>query len=358
MTLFSMTSPMTTLLPLPTWAGASWRFAEPQWLMALWALPVLGLIMGCVAFRAKRAQSRLGDRELIDELMGSVRSWNTRLRIVVTLLALALVTVAAARPQSDPREIEVESKGRDVVFMLDVSRSMLARDVAPNRLEKAKLWINDLVDELGGDRVGLVAFAGSSSVISPLTNDRLFFKLALEELSPDTVLVGGTNIGDAIRRTMDLVFPESQEETAGNYRDLVLISDGEDQESLPVEAARQAGAGGVRIIAIGIGSDKGALIQTDRAQSGTQTVRSKLESETLRDIASASSGGVYLEVGTGTIDLAQVYTDLIASADQRTLDTSSTTRYTERYMIFLAVGVGLIAFDLLFIPSRIRRAPA
>ncbi|CAN0597789.1 unnamed protein product [Laminaria digitata] len=157
---------------------------------------------------------------------------------------------------------------------------------------------------------------------------------------------------------MDLVFPASQEETAGNYRDLVLISDGEDQESLPVEAARQAGAAGVRIIAIGIGSDKGALIQSDRSQSGAQSVRSKLESQTLRDIAAASPGGVYLEVGTGTIDLAQVYTDLIASAEQRTLDRSSTTKYTERYMIFLALGIGLIAFDLLFIPSRIRRAPA
>ncbi|MFG0245403.1 MAG: VWA domain-containing protein [Phycisphaerales bacterium JB052] len=347
---------MTELLP--TFSFTGWRFAEPQWLMLLWALPVLAVLMLAVYIRSRRSIRRLGDRDRIDALLGTPRSWNTVLRVVICMLALASIILASARPQSDPREIEVDSKGRDVVFLIDVSRSMLARDVAPNRLEKTKLWIKDLVDELGGDRVGLVAFAGSSRVISPLTNDRLFFKLALEELTPESVQVGGTNIGDAIRRTMELVFPELGEGENGAYRDIVLISDGEDQDSLPVEAARRAGAEGVRIIALGIGSDKGALIQSSDEQGQRSMVRSKLESTTLRQIAAASPGGVYLEVGTGTIDLAQVYQDLIASADQRTLETASTVKYTERFMVFLATGIALIMLDLLAIPTRTRRAPA
>lgn len=343
---------------LPTFSFTGWRFAEPQWLMLLWTLPVLAVLMLAVYIRSRRSIRRLGDRDRIDALLGTPRSWNTVLRVVICMLALASIILASARPQSDPREIEVDSKGRDVVFLIDVSRSMLARDVAPNRLEKTKLWIKDLVDELGGDRVGLVAFAGSSRVISPLTNDRLFFKLALEELTPESVQVGGTNIGDAIRRTMELVFPELGEGENGAYRDIVLISDGEDQDSLPVEAARRAGAEGVRIIALGIGSDKGALIQSSDEQGQRSMVRSKLESTTLRQIAAASPGGVYLEVGTGTIDLAQVYQDLIASADQRTLETASTVKYTERFMVFLAAGIALIMLDLLAIPTRTRRAPA
>ncbi len=339
-----------------SWLEGGWRFANPQWLFALWALPVLGLGMIFVLYRSFRIERRLGDAEIIDANLGRRRSWNTWARVLALTLGLGLIVVSIARPQSDPEEVEVETKGRDIVFLLDVSRSMLAEDVAPNRLERSKLWINDLVSELKGDRVGLVAYAGSSSVVCPLTSDRMFFRLALEELSPASVLIGGTNIGDAIRRTMELVFPESSDEFASGYRDLIIISDGEDQESLPVAAARQASERGVRIITIGIGSDKGAVISSDRNNPRAERVRSRLESETLRDIARVSSGGVYLEVGTGTIDLALVYQDLISSAEQRTMDTASTTKYTERYPFFLAAGMILILLDQLVIPTRTRSA--
>lgn len=339
-----------------SWLEGGWRFANPQWLLALWALPVLGLGMILILYRSFRVERRLGDAEIIDANLGRRRSWNTWARVLALTLGLGLIVVSIARPQSDPEEVEVETKGRDIVFLLDVSRSMLAEDVAPNRLERSKLWINDLVSELKGDRVGLVAYAGSSSVVCPLTSDRMFFRLALEELSPASVLIGGTNIGDAIRRTMELVFPESSDEFASGYRDLIIISDGEDQESLPVAAARQASERGVRIITIGIGSDKGAVISSDRNNPRAERVRSRLESETLRDIARVSPGGVYLEVGTGTIDLALVYQDLISNADQRTMDTASTTKFTERYPFFLAAGMILILLDQLVIPTRTRSA--
>jgi Ca-activated chloride channel family protein len=341
---------------LSSWLQGGWRFANPQWLLVLWALPVLAALMIAALYRSFRIERRLGDAEVIDSNLGARRTWNTWVRVCCISLGLGLIIVAIARPQSDPEEIEVETKGRDIVFLVDVSRSMLANDVAPNRLERSKLWINDLVSELKSDRVGLVAYAGSSSVVCPLTTDRMFFRLALDELSPRSVLKGGTNIGDAIRRTMELVFPESSDEFASGYRDLIIISDGEDQESLPTAAARQASERGVRIITIGIGSDKGAVIASDRNDPRSTRVRSRLESETLRDIARESPGGVYLEVGTGTIDLAQIYADLIAGAEQRTMDTASTTRFTERYPLFLAAGLLFMLLDQVFIPTRTRRA--
>ena len=336
---------------------SEWIFANPQWLLALWALPLVGVCMIFFVIRSFKIEQRLGDRDIIDQSLGRRRVWNTWARTCVLMVALGFVILAIARPQTDPEEIEVESKGRDIVFMVDVSRSMLANDVAPNRLERSKLWINDLVSELKGDRVGLVAYAGSSSVVCPLTTDRLFFRLALDELSPQSVLMGGTNIGDAIRRTMELVFPESSDEFASGYRDLIIISDGEDQESLPAAAARQASERGVRIITIGIGSDKGAVISSDRNNPRSQQVRSRLESETLRDIARASPGGLYLEVGTGNVDLAKLYNDLIASSEQRTLDTANALKYTERFPVFLAIGLTLLLIEQLVIPTRTRRKP-
>ncbi|MBL4698945.1 MAG: VWA domain-containing protein, partial [Phycisphaerales bacterium] len=216
--------------------GHQWRLANPQWLMLGWAAPIVAIAIVFFAHRSSSNQRLVVDEAMIDSTFGRPRRWNTWVHAVVAMVATLSITIAIAQPQSDPREIEVEARGRDVVFMVDVSRSMLAEDVAPNRLEKSKLWINDLVDNLGNDRVGLVAFAGSSTVLSPLTTDRLFFKLALEELAPESVLVGGTNIGDAIRRTMDLVFAEPLDNDSQNFRDILIISDGEDQERLPVEA--------------------------------------------------------------------------------------------------------------------------
>ena len=340
--------------------GHDLRFAQPQWLMLAWSAPVMALIMLLFSTRASRLQRRVADHQMMESIVGSPRRWNTWLRAIVSMLALLAISIAIAQPQSDPREIEVESRGRDVVFLVDVSRSMLARDVAPSRLEKSKLWINDLADDLGSDRVGLVAFAGSSVVLSPLTTDRLFFKLALDELNPTSVTLGGTNIGDAIRKTMDLVFADSESENTQNFRDIVLISDGEDQESLPIEAARKAGKKGVRIIAIGIGSDTGAPVPWDKDSTTprSQAVQSKLESGTLRAIAAASPNGVYLEVGTGTIDLAQIYRDLIASADQRTIEITSKTVYTERFMLFLVIAMLLILIDVVLIPTGTRKALA
>lgn len=337
---------------------SAWIFGEPGWFAAFWGVALLAVAL-VIASRLLRPRiNRYVDPALQDAVIGRRRVWPGVLRTSLALLALSAIVVALARPQSDPQEVEVETKGRDVVFLLDVSRSMLARDVAPNRLDRAKLWINDLVDELHGDRVGLVAFAGSSTVVSPLTTDKLFFKLALEELDTSAVPRGGTNIGDAIRRTMDMVFT-GDDKSEFAHRDIVLITDGEDQESLPVQAAQAAGAKGVRILALGIGSRDGSLVPADpnNPSGSNQQVRSSLQSASLTQIAAATPSGVYLEVGTGTIDLAKVYRDLIATAEQRTIETARTTQYKQRFMIMLWIALGLVTIEMLLIPTKTRSAP-
>ncbi len=329
------------------------QLANPYWLAWLWALPALALLF-MIAWRRRRlavarfAQSGLAER--IGLRSAPVRSV---MRAASALLALGFITVALARPQWDPMPAPVERKGRDVVFLIDVSRSMLARDLPPSRLERTKLWVNDLAQSLKGDRVGIVAFAGAASIRCPLTTDYAFFRLTLDELDTRSAPRGGTNIGDAIRKTITDVF-KADADSISNHRDIVLITDGEDQESLPVEAAQRARELGIRIIALGIGSDSGATIpiENDRGREqtlnyGGEAVRTAQDSETLRSVATASAGGVYLNVGTGTIDLEQVYADLIRGAEQMSIEEVETVRYREGFQYLLAVALGLLCLEVL-----------
>lgn len=336
----------------------TWRLAEPVWLHLAWGAVLLPALVLWGARARERRLAGFATPERLDEIVGTRRPWPVFARAAVLGLACLCMAVGLARPQSDPVEVETERTGRSVIFLLDVSRSMLATDTAPNRLDRAKLWINDLVGELRGDQFGLIAFAGTSTVVSPLTSDRAFFRMALDEVTPDTVSRGGTNIGDAIRRTTELLIPPggagSEDGASGRVlHDLILITDGEDQESLPVEAARAAAQRGVRIIAIGIGSESGAVITAGDAGG---TVRTQLNPSTLRDIAGATPGGVFLSVGTDTVDLARLYRDLIASADQAALEQATMVRWTERYAWFLWPLLVLLLIERTLIPHNARRA--
>lgn len=346
--------------PILSMAVASWRFAHPEWLAMLVLAPVAAIV-GWLSARRRRAAltSFIGDAG-----EGHLpRPGGTWARIGLAALGAGSLAIAAARPQSDPVTEQVSVRGRDLVFVIDVSRSMLSRDVAPDRLSRTKLWINDLVNTLGGDRVGLVAFAGVPVVKCPLTLDHGFFRMELEELSPASAPRGGTLIGDAIRKAMSDVFEPGQ----GRHRDIILVTDGEDQGSFPVEAAKAAGEAGVRIIAIGIGSElEGSLVPAEQSATdryveheGSQ-VRSKLDGTTLAAIAQAAreagGQGVFLNVGTGTIDLDTVYRDLIASAERAETSQLASVSYRELFPWFLGVALACLAFEPLIPAVRRPRA--
>ncbi|USN98559.1 MAG: VWA domain-containing protein [Phycisphaeraceae bacterium] len=344
--------------------GGAARLADPAWLHALWLAPAALLLFWIAARARKRALVRLGDSALVGQIARGAGAWRRWIRAWCVAIAVGLVAIALARPQAGQRTHEVEKRGRDLVFVVDVSRSMLARDLAPSRLERVKLWINDLVDDLGGDRVGLVAFAGAPSVQCPLTQDRAFFRLSLDRLSPDSAPMGGTMIGDAIRKVLDDLFElddqADEPDDSGRFRDIILFTDGDDQESFPVKAAQAAGEHGVRIIAIGVGDpDHGTPIPVaENSQAyierDNEVVRSRLDTQTLRDIQKAVPGNVFLPVGTGEIDLAEVYRDLIASADQTVLGSSTVTDYEDRSTIFIALALTLLAVESLIAEGRAR----
>jgi Ca-activated chloride channel family protein len=332
------------------------RFAEPAWLL-LAMLAIASVILGLWADRrrAVRLRAFVGD--------GAARAegarWSRTVRVVreaSIAAALVAIAVALARPQANPREEKTSVVGRDVVFLVDVSRSMLAQDVKPSRLARTKLWIKDLAATLDGDRVGLVAFAGASSIRCPLTLDYGFFTLALDELNSRSVPRGGTLIGDAIRKTLTDVF----EDKVGRNRDIILITDGEDHESFPVEAARRAAELGVRIIAIGIGSEQGAAVpEGDEAASAGfveadgQRVQSRMDSGTLADVARASAGGVFLNVGTGNVELERVYADLVRAGERTEQGVRAVVRYSEYFQVCLAAAIALLALEAC-VHARIR----
>ena len=167
------------------------------------------------------------------------------------VLAFVSIVVALTEPKWNPQPQQIRRKGRDVVILLDTSRSMLAEDIKPNRLERSKIAISDLLEVLAGDRVAIVTFAGNATVKCPLTQDYAFVRMALADISTESTSRGGTLIGDAIRKAAEEVFDKQSRQ----YKDLILITDGEDHDSFPVEAAKKAAKEGVRIIAIGLGDD-------------------------------------------------------------------------------------------------------
>ncbi len=342
------------------------RLHEVAMLHGLWLVPALGALMLYAARRRREALRRFVEAGLLARLGPTSQPIPGRrvLKSALALLALACLVVALARPAWDPVRREVEERGRDVVFLLDVSRSMLAEDLPPNRLERAKLAIFDAVDRLEGDRVALAVFAGATVVRCPLTLDYGFFRLVLDDVSPLSVARGGTLIGDALRKVLRDVFDGKR----STHRDIVLITDGEDHESFPVEAAAAAGELGVRLIAIGLGDERvGQRIPVpaqDAAAPGAagrsflrhqgREVWSRLDADTLRRMAAATPGGRYLNVARGAVDLGEVYRRLIAAAEDRETGTRTLERLEEKYQIFLAACLLLLALEMLL---RERRRP-
>jgi Ca-activated chloride channel homolog len=327
------------------------RFENPELLQLLWLLPVL---LGVAAFRfhkKDRALRKFAEAALLERINLSVSRarqwWKTALVITASLL----IVISLARPAWNPRPEKVESKGRDIVFVLDVSRSMMAEDLKPNRIERAKLAIRDLLDKLDGDRVALVAFAGTSIVKCPLTQDYGFFRLMLDDTGPESVSRGGTLIGDALRKTVDEVYSDRLK----RYKDIILITDGEDHDSFPVEAAKEIGERGIRLIAIGLGDEREGQrvpVVSEKGERsflrhGGQEVWSRLDADTLRKMVDSTPGGRYLNVATGTFDLGAIYRDLVADAEKRYLESLKINRYEEKFQIFLGAAILLLLAEML-----------
>lgn len=325
------------------------HLGNPEMLHFLWLVPML-LGMGLYRFHRKdQALKQFAETSLLPRINLSVSRAAQWSKVILVLGAVLLLVVSLSRPAWNPTAEKVERRGRDIAILLDVSRSMLAEDLKPNRLERAKLAIRDLVDQLEGDRVALVVFAGTSALKCPLTLDYGFFRAMLDDVGLDSISRGGTLIGDALRRSLDEVFNDHLK----RYKDIILITDGEDQDSFPIEAAKEAGERGVRLIAVGLGDEnEGQRIPVSNERGERTFVRyqdkevwSRLDADSLRKMVDATPGGRYVNVATGTFDLGEIYRSLVASAEKKDLESQTIRRYEEKFQLFLAAGLLLLLLE-------------
>jgi Ca-activated chloride channel family protein len=327
---------------------------------ALWLLfsvPVVLLPAYIWCFWRKANTLRiLASSEMLKKINTSVSLKKQILKAFLLIAAFISIVTALTEPKWNPQAQKIKREGRDVVILLDTSRSMLAEDIKPNRLERAKIAITDLMEMLKGDRIAIVTFAGNSTVKCPLTQDYAFVRTALADISTESTSRGGTLIGDAIRKAAEEVFDRKSRE----YKDIILITDGEDHESFPVQAAEKAASEGIRIIAIGLGDENEGSRIPITGPDGAKTflkyngeeVWSKVDGDTLRKVVYATEGGKYLSVEPGTtLNLGEIYDKLIASAEKRELESVTMTRYDEKFQIFLALGIGLVICEA-FISER------
>ena len=280
-------------------------FANPWALAGAWAAPVFLLAWLAVRRKSRRAWAAHLSPELGRKLLPPESPRRSGLQAVLVAAGLLLALLAAARPQWGMREERVRPRGRDLMIALDVSRSMLAQDAHPNRLQRAKADILDLLRALQGDRAGLIAFRGKAVQVCPLTSDYAFLEQALQELSPDSAPRGATDVGDALDKALAAC---ESDETA--HQAVILISDGEDLAGRALEAADRAAARGIVVFTVGLGDAAGARIPSGAAGEFLtyqgQAVISKLQHETLQAIAERT-GGVYVPVGTANVKLDRLY---------------------------------------------------
>ena len=327
-------------------------FARPVWLNLLWLLP-LGFFLFWWAEQRRRALiGRIVAPKLRSLLAGNTSPARRWFRNACVLGALGLLAVALAGPRLGYDTLEVPHKGRDVLIAMDVSRSMLATDVAPTRLQRAKLLVEDLVGELSGDRLGLVAFAGSAFLQAPLTLDHGAVLAAVDELDTDLIPKGGTNLAAAIR-TCEEAFGKAE----GFSRAIIIVSDGEELDADGLEAARQAAANGIRIFTVGVGSAEGSEIPLGPGEfvrdSSGKVVQSRLDASRMTEIAEIT-GGFYVPLDEDAA--RRLVTDGIGKMKEVEMTASASRRPIERYQWPLGAAIGLLVLQALV--GERRRRPA
>ena len=323
---------------------------------ALWLLFLVPAVLvpayAWCFWRKAQTLRLLASSEMLARINNAVSLKKQVLKAVLLVVAFVSIVVALTEPKWNPQPQQIRRKGRDVVILLDTSRSMLAEDIKPNRLERSKVAISDLLEVLQGDRIAIITFAGNATVKCPLTQDYAFVRMALADISTESTSRGGTMIGDAIRKAAEEVFDKQSRQ----YKDVILITDGEDHDSFPVQAAQKAAEEGIRIIAIGLGDDATGSRIPITGSNGEKTflkykgqeVWSKLDSDTLREVAYATEGGKYLSVAPGTtMDLGRIYDELVASAEKRELESVSLMKYDEKFQIFIALAIGFLIAEVL-----------
>lgn len=324
------------------------HLAQPSYLLLILLIPFLYLAYWLMRRIRKGRIARFGDPALVNRLAPLVSRRKGWLKLTLISFALLFFSIGMARPQLGAVLKKKEVKGAEIMIVLDVSNSMLAQDYSPNRLERAKLAISKLVDELQGDRIGLIIFAGQSFVQLPITSDYVSAKIFLNSITTGSVPVQGTAMGDAIRTAIRSFTTES-----GDSRAIILITDGENHEDDPVAAAKDAVEMGARVFCIGVGSPEGKPVPMEdgllKDKDGNIVV-TRLDEETLRNVAKAGDG-IYVRAGNAEFGLNPIV-DEIRNLDEKEFQSVVFEEYDEQYMYFLAIALIFILIEFMISDTR------
>lgn len=332
------------------------KFAEPVYFYGLLMIPVLIILFWLMLAWKKRAMKNFGESNLVSRLIPDVSRSKLHFKFILMLLAYIFIIVGLANPQIGSKLEKVERKGIDIVIAIDVSNSMLAEDIKPNRLQRARQAISKLVDELQNDRIGIVVFAGNAYTQLPITTDYSAAKLFLSTISTDIVPTQGTAIADAIDLSVK-AFDDNDHEKA-----IIIITDGEDHEGDAVEAARKATDKGIRVYTIGMGLPEGAPIpvydkngnqQGFKKDLNNNTVVTKLNETMLKQIADAGNGE-YVRANNTQAGLGLIF-DEINKLDKTEFESRVFSDYEDRFQYLIGIALALLLIEFIILERRGKR---
>lgn len=330
-----------------------YKLEEPIYFYLLAVIPLMIVVFLLVFWWKKRTQRKFSSNELLQKLAPNTSTFKPVLKLVVLTLCLAFLIVALVNPKMGSKLKTVKREGVDVVFALDVSKSMLAEDIAPNRLEKSKQIISKIIDKLGSDRVGVIIYAGNSYPLLPITTDHAAANMFLQNANPDMVSSQGTAINEALE--LAKTYYNNDEQT---NRFLVIISDGEDHQEETKQMAQNLANDGVKVYTVGVGTEKGGpipmrlngdMIGYKKDRKG-ETVITKRNAEVLQSIAEIANGK-YID-GNATENPVKEISEIIGNAQKSEFETKQFADYKDQFQWFLAIGLFFLLLDVFLLEKK------
>lgn len=326
---------------------------EKKYLYLLGIIAVFAVFFLFNLYWQRRKQKEFGDLELVRRLSPEKSVFKRTLKFVILMVGVALVVIGLVNPKIGTKTETVKREGIDIVFAMDVSKSMLAEDVAPNRLDKSKQLVSQLINQMAGDRIGIVAYAGSAFPVLPITTDYAASKMFLQSMNTDIVSSQGTALDDAINLAASY-FDEKDKQTS---KLIILVSDGEDHEGGADDAAEDAKKKGIKIITIGVGTEKGGPIPMKqngrpvgfKRDKNDEVVITKLNQQNLQAIAKNSKGYV---LGNNTAQVVDFVKKALDNIEKTEFETQQFTDYNSQFQWFLGLGFALLGLDVFLLERK------
>ena len=330
-----------------------YQLEEQIWFWLLGIIPIILVLFLVLQIWKRKAQNKFADKHLLNKLSPNRSLFKSLLKITMLSLAFVCLTIALVNPKIGTKLETVKREGVDIVFAVDVSKSMLAEDIAPNRLEKSKQLVTQIINNLASDRIGIIAYAGKAFPQLPITTDYASAKMFLQNMNTDMLSSQGTAINEAIN--LAKTYFDDEEQT---NRVLIIISDGEDHSEASVQVAEEANEEGIKIFTIGVGNEKGGPIPIKRngvvlnykKDKQGETVITRLNESTLKDIADEANG-VYIK-GDNTNEVVEEIRDILNKMDKTEFEAKQISEFKDQFQWFLVFGLFFLFIDIFFLERK------